>query len=98
MTIDFTFNRITRKALRSMTLENMKNMVKMQIYDALPDFVPFVQFKKRQKHIGKSVTSSLQLKVTLFQGCFSRFFDCINDNKSSKASQIFDLVFIMVFD
>ena len=55
-----------------------------EIYGALRDFVPFVQFKKREKHPWGSVTfskvagfSRLQpaslLKVTLLHGCFSRF-------------------------
>ena len=28
------------------------------------------------------------LKLTLFHGCFSRFLNCKNDNKSGKASQM----------
>ena len=43
---------------------------------ALRDLVPFVQFKKREKHPWSSVNFSkpatLQ-KLTLFNGCFSRF-------------------------
>ena len=35
----------------------------------LCDLVPFVQFKKQEKHPWKSVL----LKVTLLNGCFSRF-------------------------
>ena len=60
--------------------------------DALPDFVPFVQFKKREKHSWKSVTFSKVagrrplpvslLKVTFLHACFSRFSNCKNDIKS----------------
>ena len=49
--------------------------------DILRDLVPFVQFKKREKHLWRSVTFSkaagqkpLSLpKVIFLQGCFSRF-------------------------
>ena len=42
--------------------------------DVLRDLVPFVQFKKREKHSWRSVTFGL-LKVTLHE-CFSRFHWC----------------------
>ena len=38
--------------------------------DVLRDLVPFVQFKKREKHLWRSVNFGL-LKVTLLHGCFS---------------------------
>ena len=49
--------------------------VVLEIYSALRDFVPFVQFEKREKHTWRILTlSKLQaLKVTLLHGCFSRF-------------------------
>ena len=43
------------------------------------DLVPFVQFKKCEKHPWRSVTFSkpaILLKVTLLQGGFSRFLNC----------------------
>ena len=62
--------------------------------DALRDLVPFVQFKKREKHPWRSVTfskrdgcmlqSATLLKVTLPYGCFSRFLNCTNGNKWCK--------------
>ena len=59
--------------------------------DALRDLVPFVQFKKREKHPWMSVTFSKMagqpatlLKVTLLHGCFSRFLNCTNGTKSRK--------------
>ena len=54
--------------------------------DALLGYIPFVQFKKREKHPWMSVTFSL--KVTLLQGCFSRFLNCTNDTKSRKTSHM----------
>ena len=48
--------------------------------DVLRDLVPFLQFKKREKHLWRSVTFGL-LKVTLLYGCFSRFLDCIDGTK-----------------
>ena len=45
--------------------------------DALRDLVPFVQFKKREKHPWRSVTFSKVagklLKVTPLHGCFPCF-------------------------
>ena len=54
----------------------------MTICDALHDLVAFVRFKKREKHLRRSVTFSkvyrlkpaTLLKVTLLHRCFSRFF------------------------
>ena len=60
------------------------------ICDALRDLVPFVQFKKREKHPWRNVTfSKVLLKETLFHGCFSRFLNCTNGTKSRKASHIY---------
>ena len=62
--------------------------------DFLRDLVPFVQFKKREKHQSRSVTLSkvagfypgTLLKVILLYGCFSRFLNCTIDTKSRNAS------------
>ena len=62
------------------------------ICDALRDMVPFVQFKKCEKHPKRSLTfskvasykSANLLKVTLLHGRFSRFLNCTNDTKSQK--------------
>ena len=57
--------------------------------DVLRNLVPFVQFKKREKHPWRGVTfSKVALKVTLLHGCFSRFLNCTNGTKSRNASQI----------
>ena len=47
----------------------------MYICEAFREFVPFVQFKKREKHPWRSVTFS---KVA----GFSRFLNCTNGTKS----------------
>ena len=60
--------------------------------DVLYDLVPFVQFKKREKHLWRCVTFSkvaglkpLSLpKVTLPHGCFSCFLNCTNGTKLQK--------------
>ena len=72
------------------------SFIKM-IYDVLHDLVPFVQFKKREKHPWRSaifikvagVLSATLLKVTLLHGCFSCFLNCKNGTKSCNASIIF---------
>ena len=56
----------------------------------------FVQFKKREKHPWRSVSFSkvagfwpaALLKVKLLLGCFSRFLNCTNGNKSRKLSHL----------
>ena len=62
---------------------------------ALRDLVPFVQFKKREKHRRRSVTfsklwaeSSDFAKSKLVHECFSRFLNCKNGTKLHKASHI----------
>ena len=62
---------------------------------ALRDLVPFVQFKKREKHPWRSVNFSkislkpaTLLKLALLHGCFSRFLNCTNGTKSRSASQL----------
>ena len=70
--------------------------LRRQICGALRDFVPFVQFKKREKHPLKKVNFSkvagfkpaTLLKLKLFHECFSRFLNCTNGTKSRNASQI----------
>ena len=68
-----------------------------EICDALRDFVPFVQFRKREKHTWRSVNFRVQLqasacnftlKLTLLHVCFSRFLNCTNDIKSRNASHM----------
>ena len=55
--------------------------------DVLRNLVPFVQFKKREKHPWRGVTfSKVALKVTLLHGCFSRFLNCTHGTKSRNAS------------
>ena len=47
--------------------------------DALRDLVPFVQFKKSEKHQRRSVKFSkikTLLKLKLLHGCFSLFKNC----------------------
>ena len=59
------------------------------------DLVPFVQFKKREKHPWRSVNFSkllglrpvTLLKLTL-HGCFSRFLNFTNCTKSRNTSRI----------
>ena len=68
----------------------------MEIYDALRDLVPFVQFNKREKHPSRSANFSkvaglkpaTLLKLTLLHGCFSRFLNCTNDTKSRNTPHI----------
>ena len=56
------------------------------ICDALRDLVPFVQFKKREKHAWRSVNFN---KVAGFRlGCFSRFLNCTNGTESRNAPHI----------
>ena len=55
-----------------------------QIYsDVLRDLVPFVQFKKREKHPWMSV---ILPELTLSSGYFPHFLNCTNDTKSGKPS------------
>ena len=65
-------------------------------FDALRNLVPFVQFKKPEKHSWRSVNFSkvagfkpaTLLKLTLLHGCFSRFLNCANVTKSHNAPHI----------
>ena len=69
------------------------------ICDLLSNLVPFVQFKKREKHPWCSVTFSKVAcfkpatlrKVALLHGYFSRFLNCKNGTKSCKISHMFCL-------
>ena len=49
------------------------------------DLVPFVQFRKREKH-------PTLLKVTLARVFFSRFLNRTVDTKSRKVSYLYDLI------
>ena len=61
----------------------MNSKRKIHISDALHDLVPFVQFKKRKKHPGRSVTKS-----NTPPWVFLRFWNCTNGTKSRNASHI----------
>ena len=57
----------------------------------LGNLVPFVQFKKCERHPQRSVNFSkvaakTLLKLALPHGCFSRFLNGINDTKLRKTS------------
>ena len=60
--------------------------MQLQICDALRDLVPFVQFKKRQKHPWRS--DKTLLKVALLHGCFSHFLIRTNGTKSCNVPQL----------
>ena len=66
--------------------------------DALRDLVPYVQFQKSKKHPRRGATfgkleaqPATLLKVTLFDGYFSRFLNCTNGPKSRKTSHIYNI-------
>ena len=58
--------------------------------DVLRNLVPFVQFKKREKHSWRSVNFSkvAGLKLTLVHDCFSRCLNCTSGTNSRNASQV----------
>ena len=56
------------------------------ICDALHDLVPFVQFKKREKHPWRSVT--LVTRINSPPWVFFKFFNIRNGTKLCKASQM----------
>ena len=66
------------------------------ICGALRELVPFVQFRKREKHPWGSVNFSkvagfkpaTLLKLTLLHVYFSRFLNCTNGTKSCNTSHI----------
>ena len=60
--------------------------IKSTILHVLRDLVPFVQFKKREKHPWRSVICST--KISLLQGCFSRFLNCTNGTKLHRTSRV----------
>ena len=67
--------------------------------DALHDLVPFVRFKKREKHPWKNVVfgkvagfwPATLPKVTFLHGCFSRFLNCTNGTRWCKTSHIYNI-------
>ena len=76
-------------------ISNRKVVITLRICDALRDLVPFVQFKKREKHPRRSVTfSEVALLPCNFtksntpRWVFSRFLNCLSDIKSRKVSHI----------
>ena len=80
--------------LRKISAHRIKYYEKnpVNICGAMHDLVPFVQFKKSEKHLWASVTFRLPpaalLKVTLLHMCFSCFLNCTNGTKSRKASHM----------
>ena len=71
---------------------NFELLYQLITYHALRDLVSFVQFKNCESTPWRSFTFSkiaglmpaTLLKVTLFNGCFSRFLNCSNGSKSCK--------------
>ena len=63
-------------------------LVKSKICDGLRDLLSFVQIKKREKHLWRSVSfnSYRLLKVTLLHVCFVYFLNCRNGTKLRKTS------------
>ena len=57
------------------------------------DLVPFVQFKKHEKHRWRSLTFSIVAGLTLLRERFSRFLNCTNGTKLTKASQMLPDIF-----
>ena len=55
------------------------------ICDVLRDLLPFLRFKKREKH-SRGVKLQALLKVRLLHGCFSRFLNCKNGIKLRNTS------------
>ena len=68
------------------------NWLSGTICGTLRDLVPFVQFKKREKHPWRSKPATL-LKLTLLRGCFSNFLNFTNGTKSCNASHMRDRLF-----
>ena len=58
------------------------------ISDALLALVPFIQFKKRERHPWESVTLRKVAGFRLLHGCLSRFLNFTNGIKPRKASHI----------
>ena len=65
---------------------NLCCSVTEKICEALPDLIPFVKFKKHEKHSWGSPTFS---KAAGFSHmCFSRFLNCENGAKTGKITHI----------
>ena len=77
---------LTRTKLTSMAMRDSEKNKQRIMRVALYDLLPFVQFKKREKHPWRSVNFSK--KLTLHHGCFSRFLNCTNGTKPRNASHI----------
>ena len=52
------------------------------------DLVPYVQFKKHEKHPRHGDSTQNFTKSNTPPGCFLRFLSCTNGTKSHKASHI----------
>ena len=67
-------------------------VVYVHFSDALRDLLPFVKFKKREKHAWNSVTfskdSGCSLKVKVLRGCLSRFLKCANGTNQQFVSYL----------
>ena len=70
----------------------MKRMHNYQGCDALQDLIPFVQFKKREKHPWRNVTfcnfNKSNTPPWLFFTLLNTFLNCINGTKLRKTSHI----------
>ena len=74
---------------------NLSLQLYLAICDALHDLKTFAQFETCEKHQWRSVCFSnfqdeacSSTKVSLIDGCFSRFLNCKNGTKLIKASHI----------
>ena len=73
--------------------------------DALRSLVPYVQFKKREKHPWMSFNSSkvagfkpsTLLELTLLYGCFPRFLNCTYGTKSRNAPRLCLRINLFIF-
>ena len=95
-----TFN-ANQKALGKDDFRGIPNGVNGKVWDchhwnkfgkcicgALHDLIPFVQFKKHEKHPWKSVIFSKVAGWTHLHGCFSYFLNCASGTKSCNTSHI----------
>ena len=74
--LSWRFKYLFWKKNRTASIQGCLYIIRSNKCDIFRDLVTFVQFKKREKHPWRSVIFSKVaglLKVTLLQGCFSRF-------------------------
>ena len=68
----------------------------MNICDVWRNLVPFVQFKKREKHHGEVLllvkfqvsACNFTKRIAFHHGCFSHFLNCTSVTESRKAPHI----------